>query len=254
MDNEGLLTPLQRERRDLGYLTRGPEFGVNFLTALHGPPDEDGLGPAPKVTLYAQPTALVPGIDLAKLLTWLGPTARGYDPVPDLPFVPPYRRGIVDGVLADPNAGREECFRRFIAIRRSATVEYGAYCSWWYPVAQKVWLISEKHVILQFGQLLRFLDDFATSFDLPRSWTVWCNARDLKGRCSLVSAKDGQSPATSAFDRRSASRSGSSSSSPSQAGPTLSRRSSTISRGASSWRSDSQRLACMTAPALPSDR
>jgi hypothetical protein len=34
MDIDRLLTPLQRERRDLGYLTRGPSFGVNVLTAV----------------------------------------------------------------------------------------------------------------------------------------------------------------------------------------------------------------------------
>ncbi len=178
---ESLLTPLQRERRDLGYLTRGPTFGVNFLTELHGPADEDGLGAAPKVTLYAQPAEPSKGIDLAELPKWLDPNARRYEPAPGLPFVPPYQRGIVDGVLAAPHEEHGRRFDRFLAVRRSASAEYGVYCSWSHQNGDRTfWLLHEKLVILQFGQFLRFLDELATLFDLPKSWTVWCNARDLK--------------------------------------------------------------------------
>lgn len=77
--------------------------------------------------------------------------------------------------------GRGERFDRFIAVRRSGSVEYGAYCSWLHhTVAGKLWLLHEKQAILQFGQFLHFLEDLATSFELPKSWTIWCNARDVK--------------------------------------------------------------------------
>lgn len=96
----GLLTPGQRERRDLGYLTLGPTFGVNFLTALHGPTAEKGLGLGPRVTFYAQPTAPSTPIDLGKLSTWLDPNLRRYEPAKALQFIPHYRRGFADGIVS----------------------------------------------------------------------------------------------------------------------------------------------------------
>lgn len=179
--NEALLTPQQRERRNLGYLALGPTFGVNYLTAMHGPENDEGAGPGPRVTFFAQPTELANALDLAKLPAWLDPNLRKYEPAPGTAFVPQYTRGIVDGVVAQSRGEPQQRSDRFLAVRRSGSVEYGAYCSWLHRGrGQRSWLLHETQVILQFAQFLRFLDDFASTFERPKWWTVWCNVRDVK--------------------------------------------------------------------------
>ncbi len=179
---EVLLDPQLRERRDLGYLALGPTFAENFLTQVHGPKQEKGLGPGPRVAFYARPTAQSTPIDLGRLPSWLDPNLRRYEPATQLQFIPHYARGIVDGIAARTAEGPGEEVDRFIAVRRSGSVEYGAYCSWSYNSGREQgWLVHLKQVVLQFGQFLRFLDAFATDFDRSKSWTVWLNARNVRG-------------------------------------------------------------------------
>ena len=89
--------------------TLGPTFGENFLTKMHGPTEETGLGAGPQVTFYAQPTAPSTPIDLGKLSTWLDPNLRRYEPATALQFIPHYRRGIADEMIDLSPQARSIC-------------------------------------------------------------------------------------------------------------------------------------------------
>ncbi len=115
------------------------------------------------------------------LSTWLDPNLRRYEPAKALQFIPYYRRGFADGVVAttDEPAGP---FDRFIAVRRSGSVEYGAFCSWAFQRGtDRLWLLHLRQVVLQFPQFISFLDDLTTAFGTSRPWTAWCSARHVQG-------------------------------------------------------------------------
>lgn len=172
------LSPLERERWALGYAhPSDADFARNQFTDRLDPDDKEGAEPAPKVTFYAQPMTAAAPVSSAAVAAWLDPNARRYPPLPGEIFVPPRKRGIVAGVLAYGEGETRERFTRFLAVRRTGSVEYAAYCSWWAERAE-AWILSVKQVVAQFAQLLSFLDDLATTFALPREWTVFCNARN----------------------------------------------------------------------------
>ncbi len=175
------LGALTRERVALNYVApNDPDFAMNYLTARLDPGTTNGLPESPMVTLYAQPPADAK-LDLARLATWLEKVPSKYPPAPDQLFVPRTRRGIVDGILAANERGDGERLRRFLCVRRTGTVEYGAYCAWSSTrFNQPVWLMSLNLVVLQFAQLLFFLDAVGSEFQLNGEWTLRCNARNVK--------------------------------------------------------------------------
>jgi len=171
--------PLSHERWRLGYATPAEDtFGRHFFSDLLLPEDDDQAGPAPKVTFYAQPIGVAAPVDVAALGSWLDPNARKYEPATYLAFVPPESRGIADGIVALEDRRVDMRFRRFLAVRRTGTVEYAAYCVWRHPM-QPIWLLNLKLLVLQFAQFVRFLDDVATAFDRPRRWQIYVNARQM---------------------------------------------------------------------------
>lgn len=173
---------LERERIELGYATPlDPDFATNALVAQLGPGDEDGLPPGPRFTFYAQPTAAVDPLDIERVAAWLVPNERRYEPLPGALFVPMTKQAILDGVLAYSDFG-DGVLGRFLAVRRTATVEYGAYCAWSRGIGGKpTWMMSAKHVMAQFEQLLRFLTELAAQFRVAGQWQVFCNARAMTG-------------------------------------------------------------------------
>lgn len=172
------LSPLERERWALGYAHPSQaDFARNQFTNRLDPDDKEGVEPAPKLTFYAQSTMAAAPITIEPVAAWLDPNARRYPPLPGEIFVPPRKRGIVDGVLAYGEGETRERFTRFLAVRRTGSVEYGAYCSWW-AERPEAWILSVNQVVAQFAQILSFLDDLATTFALPREWTVFGNARN----------------------------------------------------------------------------
>ena len=174
------VSALDCERVELRYIAPSqPGFARNYLTDRLDPPDPKEGRPAPKVTLYAQPTTEGSPLDLVRLAEWLEPNARRYEPNKEESFVPPTtRRGIVDGVLALEDYAGEGRFRRFIALRRTGTIEYGAYCTWSVTSAGgSVWVISLKTLVLQVAHFLALLEDLGATFETGRSWKIWCNAR-----------------------------------------------------------------------------
>jgi hypothetical protein len=175
------LDPLARERLALGYGdSRDPEFALNALTARIDPDRVEGLPPAPKVTLYAQPGAEA-RLDLARVAAWLTTTVSTYAPAPDNKFVPYRKRGIVDGVLAVNERGNGEQLRRYLAVRRMGSIEYGVECARTISTySDQFWILHLQLIVMQFWQLLFFIDALSTEFSVASPWVVWCNARSVK--------------------------------------------------------------------------
>lgn len=170
------LDPLAHERWMLGYASPTEEtFAHNFISDLLLPEDDETVGPAPRVTFYAQPASAAGPLDLARVVPWLDPEKRRYEPATRLAFVPTARRGIADALVALEDRRGNGRSLRSLVVRRTGTVEYGCYCVWSFP-ERKAWLMRLKQPVLQFMQLLRFLDDLATTFDRPRAWRVLVNA------------------------------------------------------------------------------
>lgn len=177
------LTATQREMYDLGYLDpTAADFALNRVSmlAIQARSSEDVA--APLVTFYAQPEDPdASSVDLPGVHQWLEPNNHRYEPLPGQMFVPHgTRRGITDGVLAisSSDAGR---YMRFLAIRRSATVELGPAAVWQWPEGKQPWIIDSKSLIAQFAQLLRFLIHFRADFQPPGGWRVFINIRGAQG-------------------------------------------------------------------------
>jgi hypothetical protein len=175
------LGPFARERLALGYADpRDPAFALNMLTARLDPDAVEGLPPSPKVTLYVQPAAEA-RLDLARVAQWLTATVSTYPPASDNTFIPHRKRGIVDGVLAANERGNGARLRRFLAVRRTGSIECGVECARsMQTYGEAVWILHLKLVVLQFSQLLGFIDAVASEFALNGPWTIWCNARGVK--------------------------------------------------------------------------
>lgn len=175
------LGPLPRERLELGYADpHDPDFAVNALTTRLGPDLVEGLTPPPRVTFYAQP-ALSAGLDLARLAQWLASAVSTYPPSAENMFIPHHKRGIVDGVLASSEHGSGSRLRRFLAVRRTGSIEYGVDCVRdMQRYGEAVWIFHLKLVVLQFAQMLAFIDAIASEFAINGPWTMWCSGRGVK--------------------------------------------------------------------------
>jgi hypothetical protein len=175
------LDALARERVGLHYGAAGdPDFAVNELTWRLEPEPIKGLPEPPRVTLYAQPP-LNAELDLVRLARWLETTSSAYPPAPDQTFIPYRKRGIVDGIVAMNERGDGTRLGRFLAVRRTGSVEYGVYCAWSFAQYNgAVWVLHLQLVVLQFIQLLSFVDALASEFKIAGEWAVWCNARNVK--------------------------------------------------------------------------
>lgn len=174
---------LERERIELRYATPAdPDFARNKLVERLNPREEEGFSPAPKVMFYAQPLASVAPLSIDRVDQWLDSNLRQYEPLKSVGFVPRQKVGIVDGLVAlnDESDGR---FDRFLAVRRTGTVEYGPYCCWANGGRGEngTWLMNVKLLTAQFEQFLRFVTDLAVDFQLPTEWRVFCNARSVAG-------------------------------------------------------------------------
>src|SRR5438132_367105 len=124
------MSALERERVALGYARpTDADFIKNTLTASLDPEDDQRAGPAPQITFYAQPATDGGPLNLEPLPTWLKSAERRYEPRRDLAFVPETHRGFVDGVIAANDFGNGR-YRRFLAVRRTGSVEYAPYCAW----------------------------------------------------------------------------------------------------------------------------
>jgi hypothetical protein len=173
------LEALPHERWMLGYASPADEsFMRNPINDLLLPEDDETCGPAPRLTFYAQPASTAGPLDLTRVVPWLDPEKRRYEPNTRLVFVPMTRRGIADAVIAlNDHRGNGRTVRSLV-VRRTGTAEYGCYPAWTF-VERKVWLIGFKLLVLQFSQFLRFLDDLAATFDRPRAWRVLVNANQM---------------------------------------------------------------------------
>lgn len=141
------MTPLERERVELRYVRASdPDFATNLLTdALH-PGEDEHAGPPPRVTFYAQPAGDAGPLALEAVPAWLKSAERRYEPRKDLPLVPETHRGFADGLLAANDFRSIGRYPRFLAIRRTGTVEYAPYCTWTVGVnaGEVVWLLQMK--------------------------------------------------------------------------------------------------------------
>lgn len=170
------LTELERECRRLHYAELDANFARNSLVELLEPEADEKLGEPPKVTFYVVPPTAA-ALDLNELFMWLDPQTRRYDPAKHLRFVPPYKHGIVDGI-ACTNAQPRARSDRFLAVRRTGTVELGVYCSWLVAnMMTRFWFVSLKQVLLQLTQLVAFVADLNATFKLSSTSTFVCNVR-----------------------------------------------------------------------------
>lgn len=170
------LTEVERECRRLHYADLDENFARNALVDLLEPEPDENLGEPPKVTFYVVP-ATSATLDLRRVFEWLDPKARRYDPAKHLQFVPPYKNGIVDGI-ACTNGDPGERADRFLAVRRTGTVEYGVYCSWLVAnMMTRFWFVNLKQVLLQLTQFVAFVADLNAAFKLAPTATFLCNVR-----------------------------------------------------------------------------